>query len=70
MHYTPEHHPDRNDLMQALSIAENVLQDVNEATRDEENKSKFNEIVSKVDLRFEDNVCVILVYPLFRVYRY
>jgi hypothetical protein len=56
LHYTPETDGDRKDLMQALSTSEKILMEVNEAAREVENKVKFNEIISKVDLRFEDNV--------------
>ncbi|ORZ29742.1 hypothetical protein BCR44DRAFT_1447970 [Catenaria anguillulae PL171] len=56
LHHTPDTHSDHPTLLASLHAAEKVLYEVNEAARDQEDKVKFSEIATKVDLRLGSNV--------------
>ncbi|CAG8523760.1 4631_t:CDS:10 [Paraglomus occultum] len=49
LHYTEKDHTDHENMMQALKKAESVLEETDEAIRDQENKLKIAEITKIVD---------------------
>ncbi|CAI2169930.1 13957_t:CDS:10 [Funneliformis geosporum] len=50
LHYTDKNNLDHEDMMQALHKAEAILEDTNEAAREQENQLKLTEISKLVDL--------------------
>ncbi|CAG8576933.1 3066_t:CDS:10, partial [Cetraspora pellucida] len=50
LHYTSKDNIDHQNMMQALHKAEKILEETNEAAREQENQMKLNEISNLVDL--------------------
>lgn len=53
LHYTPKGHDDRDFLVQTLDLAEATADLINTAAREQENKDKFEEILSLMDLHLD-----------------
>ncbi|KAG9290202.1 hypothetical protein G9A89_022178 [Geosiphon pyriformis] len=50
LHYTEKDNPDHQNIIQSLNIAEDILEQTNEAAREQENQVKIAEIAKSVDL--------------------
>ncbi|CAG8557077.1 1263_t:CDS:10 [Ambispora leptoticha] len=50
LHYTEKDHPDHEKIMQSLKKAEDILEETNEAAREQENQVKLAEISKLIDL--------------------
>ncbi|CAG8437670.1 15518_t:CDS:10 [Acaulospora morrowiae] len=50
LHYTRKDHEDHKMMMEALHKAEEILEETNEAAREQENKIKLSEIAKLIDL--------------------
>ncbi|CAH1756504.1 8066_t:CDS:10 [Entrophospora sp. SA101] len=50
LHYTTNDHPDHQNMMKTLQNAEMILEETNEAAREQENDSKLREISKLIDL--------------------
>ncbi|RUS19507.1 Dbl homology domain-containing protein [Endogone sp. FLAS-F59071] len=50
LHYTPKDHSDHEDIMKALDVAEQILEQANEVAKQHENKAKLDEVTRVLDM--------------------